>query len=236
MKGIIDKIVLYITVSVLCLSWLWYLKINISLALSISLIVGLVVCMVVYRGEGKIPLSRYIDYLRTLDERELYEHIARYIHPSYEAKVQDSHLSLNDGSVLVAQIGYSTPSKDYMASLYRRYKGAERIYLFTPHDTKGLLAYSKAKVIPLHPRTLLKKLVKLGFTLPTTPKKKVDLSTIFQRSRAKYYLFSGVVLMLNIFLYTPYRLYYVITSSLLLTMALFCLFSKPTKKQINLFE
>lgn len=236
MKGILDKIVLYLTVSLLCLSWLWYSRVNFNLALIISSLVGLVVCMLIYRGEGKIPMSRYLDYLRTLDERELYEHIAGYIHPSYEAKVEDSHLSLIDGSVLVAHIGYATPSKDYMTSLYRRYKGAERIYLFTHHDTKGLLAYSKAQVVPLHPRTLLKKLIKAGFTLPTTPKKKIDLSTIFQRSRAKYYLFSGVVLMLNIFLYTPYRIYYIITSSLLLTMAIFCLFSKPTKKQAKLFE
>lgn len=236
MKGILDKIVLFITVSVLCLSWLWYSRVNITLALLISSLVALVTCMVVYRGEGKIPVNKYLDYLRTLDESELYEHIARYIHPSYEAKVEGNHLSLNDGSVLVAQIGYAGLSKDYMASLYRRYKGAETIYLFTPHDTKGLLAYSKARVLPLHPKILLKKLGKLGFTLPSTPKKKLDVSTIFERSRAKYYLFSGLVLMLNIFLYNPYRLYYIITSSVLLTMAIFCLFSKPTKKQTKLFE
>ena len=236
MKLLLDKIVLYLTISILSLSWLWYLGVDIRLGFCISCILSLLVCMIVYRTTSKIPIGRYLEYLRTLTDRELYEHIAEGINPIYLPKATDTHVQLANSSILVAQVNYGGISKDYISNLAKKYRDCERIYLFTPHDTKGLLAYSKIPIIVVHPKTLVKKLSKLGYTLPSSTKKHLDLSTVFHRSRAKYYLLSGVVLMLNIFFYTPYRLYYIISSSILLTMSLFCLFNKSPQKTTKIFE
>jgi len=245
MRKVTDKIILNLLLFVLILCWILYFTkswwLSIGFGVFAAVLVNLLWFGISTRFANAKTLSRaeLFRLLSVMGSDESTALLFSTLPVDARSDFAPPFFVLNDDTLVFNNIKFVPTTEEDIAKLYRACKarGFTKAILVARRTDRRLLAFAASLGLSVRcpdPLTVKHYLYRHN-ALPEPPaplkiklpkfKIKELFSVIFERRKAKYYIFSGVMLLL-MSLITPLRLYYLIFASVPLIFALISFLSK----------
>lgn len=258
--NIIDAIFLTIATLLIIFAWLQYFLKNIVLSLLLSLIISIAIIMLVrffYNKKYKAKqnaltfnkeLTSFKLAIQTMSNTKLISLIKKLVPPSCttSTKKGDIYFTKNGISNIIT-FYYSAELTDTKLLDILKNKSAENITIFCSSYTKEAKFISSAfkdrKITLINLEQLFEifnqKNIKINTTNIDLTTNKVSLKEILKASiskeKSKGYFISGLILLFTSII-IPYKVYYVVISTILISLSLICRLRPHVKVKTNLFD
>lgn len=243
MAKIIDNVILNTLLFAIFTVWATYLTQNLTYGILISAILVLLLAILTKpNNDKKINPDGYIPKFVTMTNQQLNELIFATLTPQTSPVIKRGNVILNSNTLLLPHLKFSKISADdiYGKARKAKFSGFKKlILLVNEYDETAfdkIKQYLPVQVEILDVRSLILSLDKANL-LPSIPlsTKKVKpkftalLKTAVKRKNFKYFLLSGLSLLLLSFV-TPLKLYYLTFSTISLSFAILCVLKRKAKK------
>lgn len=239
----LDNIILTIIIFILNCIWLSYLFEKLEMIIFISLLLVILLKMLILHISNRYSDKKTISMEDTftifaMDKLRTLIHINNLIPESYGSRIDDGYIVFSNKLLLVnfsfSEIGFADISRAFN---YANANNLEKVIVLTNKISRKTLLFCNRLPIPFvyYDRNKLFHKLKNANGLPKSifiyekAKKKIYLSQIFweifNKKRAKYFLFTSLVLIFTS-LFTPLKLYYNILITISLLCSILCMVKK----------
>jgi hypothetical protein len=242
-----DKILINGSVFIINLLWMIYLIDNIAVSVFIALLLSILFnrlgVHILNRKDDKSKISiSEMENLLSLYGIDYQIDLILSAIPNYFNPIQTDYgviLTLNCEQVQIfTNYKYNSCSMEDIAKFYRTAKknGISTAYILSRQNPRNILVLATSldiKFTFITSKQLHKKLYNHNLLMenikPVKEKQKVKLSEIlaeiFQRKRAKYFFICALILSLSCII-TPYKIYYMIITSIVASFGIACILKK----------
>ena len=258
--NLLDNLFIYISIFLISFAWIQFFAKSFILSLLLSAILAITIILLIRFFKNKnnlnhqISLNRQHNFeifklaIQTMPTSKLAMTIKKLIPPKYMAKVYkgDIIFSKNNSSHIFT-FYYAGNLDEYKLLEIIKTKSQQNITIFCPshpNELKSIIKAFKHKNINLISLEQLfdlfnDKQIKINTSHIDLSKHKITLKEILKnsisQSKSKGYFISGLVLLFTSIV-IPYRIYYVIFSSILFILSLLCRIKPISKSNIDIFN
>ena len=258
--NIVDTVFISFAVFFIIFAWIQFFLKNfmLSLVLSIFLSVGLMLTIRHFKSKKytsyqldinkKYNLTSFKLAIQTMPTIKLATIIKNLLPAKYMAKINKGDITFikNDTKNIFIFYYSNELNEPTLLNIIKTHK-AQNLTIFCScysHDVKAVAnAFKNMQINLVNLEELFEIFNKNNINLDTSHidlnKHKVTIKEILKnsisRNKSKPYFISGLVLLFTS-LIIPYRLYYVIFSSILFSLSLICRFKPTTKSNISIFD